>query len=83
MTEKKHPREQFLTHVEELTLASGTASFANPFAGGDVYAVLVTQKGATALTESFSWTISGNNIVIDSDNGTSTATVTVVVLGRY
>ena len=83
MTEKKHPREQYLVHIEELTLASGTASFENPFAGGEVLGVSVTQKGATALTESFSWSLSGNNIVIDSDNGTSAATVTVIVYGRY
>jgi hypothetical protein len=83
MTEKKHPREQYLVHIELLTLAAGTASFENPFAGGDVLGVAITQKGGTALTESFAWSISGNNIVIDSDNGTSTATVTVIVYGRY
>ena len=83
MTEKKHPRDQYLVHIEEVTLAAGTASFANPFAGGDIFGVSITQKGATALTESFSWSVSGSNIVIDSDNATSTATVTVIVYGRY
>ena len=83
MTEIKHPRTQYLIHVEELTLVGGTAQMADPFAGGEVDAVLITQKGATALTESFSWSLANDVITIDSDNATSTATVSVVIIGRY
>ena len=83
MTEVKHPREQYLVHIEELTMVAGAASFENPFSGGEVLGVAITQKGTTAGTESFAWSISGNNIAIDSDVGTSTSTITVIVYGRY
>jgi len=83
MTEIKHPRTQYLIAIEELTLAAGTATMTNPFSGGDLDAVVITQKGATALTESFSWSLSGSTITIDSDNAVSTATVSVVAFGRY
>lgn len=72
-----------MTHIEDITLVAGAGSFENPFSNGTIYGISVTQKGAAALTESFSWNENGNNIDIDSDNVASTATVTVISYGIY
>lgn len=71
----RHPSVEF----HEVTLVAGTAIIKAGFRR--VRACLITQKGAVALTESFSWDWTKPDLTIDSDNVTSTATVTVMVAG--
>lgn len=70
-------------HVEELTLVAGTITMQNPFAPSpeEDIDVQITQKAVAALSESFSWSLSGNVITIDSDVGASTAVVRIRIEG--
>ena len=81
MTVAKSVSQQFLVHIEELTLVSGSASFKKPF--GTVYGAFVTQKGTAAVAESFTAYVSGDDILVKSSSGTSTASVRVLVFGRF
>lgn len=83
MTEVKDARTQYVIHIENLTLAAGSASFENPFAGGDLDTVIISQKSSTPVAEGFGYAESSGTITIYSSNGTSTATVDVTCIGRY
>ena len=81
MTVAKAVSQQYLIHIEDLNLASGSASFKKPF--GVVYGIFVTQTGTTAVAESFTAYESGDDILVKSSSGTSTAGVRVLVIGRF
>jgi len=65
--------------VAELTLASGTGTVNTPFT--KVEYCVATQKDATAVADGVSWSASGGTVTIDSSNGSSAETYSVLVLG--
>lgn len=85
MTAVNETNSLALEHIEEITLIAGAGSFENPFAGGEVLSVQITQKGAIATADNYAadWLTDPNSIAIDSDNGASVDVLSILVKGRY
>ena len=64
--------------IETVTLASGAGTVGTNLQ--KVLGVFFSQAGATAA-EGYSWTATGGAITIDSSNGSSTAALTVLIIG--
>ena len=69
-----------VARIGEVTLASGTASIDHRF--HEVLEVFATQKGASATAEKVSWSVSGDTLTLDSSDGASTSTFSILALGR-
>ena len=65
--------------IETVTLASGAGTVGTNLQ--KVLGVFFSQAGATAAAEGYSWTATGGAITIDSSNGSSTAVLTVLIIG--
>lgn len=63
----------------EVTLSSGTGTVTTKLKSVE-YCVL-TQKDATAVADGVSWSASGGTITVDSSNGSSAETYSVLAIG--
>ncbi len=63
----------------EVTLSSGTGTVATNMSS--VSSVQLTQKDATAVADGVSWSASGGTITVDSSNGSSAETYSVLAIG--
>jgi hypothetical protein len=64
----------------EVTLSSGSGTLTTGLSA--VKAVIATQKDATAVADGVSWSASGGTVTIDSSNGSSAETYTVLAFGH-
>lgn len=65
--------------VSEVTLASGTGTTVTKLS--KVEYCFITQKDATAVADGVSWSASGGTVTVDSSNGSSTETYSVLAIG--
>lgn len=63
----------------EVTLSSGTGTVATKLT--KVEYCLITQKDATAVADGVSWSASGGTVTVDSSNGSSAETYSVLAVG--
>lgn len=61
------------------TLVAGTITVKTAFS--EIYDVMIQQNAGTPVAESFGWTASGGIISLFSSNGTSTASLRILVRG--
>lgn len=63
----------------EVTLASGTGTLSTTLSA--VRGCVLTQKDATAVADGVSWSATGGVVTVDSSNGSSAETYSVLVIG--
>ncbi|MDB4261461.1 hypothetical protein N9878_01200 [bacterium] len=65
--------------ASEVTLSSGTGTVSTDLS--KIEYCIITQKDATAVADGVSWTASGGTITVDSSNGSSAETYSVISFG--
>lgn len=67
------------TDAGEVTLSSGTGTVSTKLS--KVEYCLITQKDATAVADGVSWSATGGTVTVDSSNGSSAETYSVLAIG--